>query len=158
MNRIARSRANQHIFMKWGAPALVGYAMVPNLLLRINRYVKPEHRLTASEMVVLLLIVSYWRAAKPQPFPSIEKLAVDSCISTRQIKRIVKSLEAKGYMKVEKAAVAGYIFRNVYNLTQTRRRLEGIYLKTVKPSSAEIAKFEAEDVIDGFYINDELPY
>lgn len=111
---------------KWGMSMRLGFVMVPYLLLRINQFVQPRLRLSSSEIFLLLVIASYWIRAETSPFPSIEKLSRDTCISERQVKRIIKSLKSKGYIKINKAQAKRGFYKNVYDLGETKLRLDGV--------------------------------
>jgi hypothetical protein len=74
-----------------------GWVGVPDFFLRGAANLKP-YSLTASEqMFILQLMAHKW--TEEAPFPSYARLAKRMGISTKQVQRIARSVEAKGYMQ-----------------------------------------------------------
>jgi predicted transcriptional regulator len=107
----------QDIAAKWVLEvAERGFAQIPNYLIQLNLFVHDDHKLSPTEMVVLLQLVATWWKKDEMPFPSMNTLADRAGISERQVQRSIKSLEQKGYLKKAKKKIKGVIASNVYDL------------------------------------------
>jgi hypothetical protein len=85
---------------KWGAQvAAAGFTAVPNHLLSINQFLDKKHRLSSTELLILLQILSSWWHADQLPFPSKSTIARRLGLSARQVQRALKTLEQKGIIK-----------------------------------------------------------
>jgi len=74
-----------------------GWVGVPDFFLRGHANLKP-FALTASEaMFVLQLMAFKW--TEDDPFPSYTRLATRMGVTVKQVRRIARSIEAKGYLK-----------------------------------------------------------
>lgn len=83
----------------WGICEETNFTKVPEVFLSINNYVKENSRkLSPVEMIVLLHLITAWQ--QDLKFPVLPKsfFADRLDISTRQIQRILSSLETKGYI------------------------------------------------------------
>ena len=86
---------------RWGAATIrFGFTGVPNLLVRLNALEETRgcERITAAEMFVLIVILEHWRNHRVQPYPSIERIARYTGLSSRHVRRLVRSLVAKKYL------------------------------------------------------------
>lgn len=102
---------------KWGEPvAQRGFAQVPNYLLLINQFLDEDHRVSPTELLVLIQLVGSWWKKDALPFPSMATLAKRCGVSTRQIQRAVNSLEAAGFIQRVKRRSSGIISSNAYDL------------------------------------------
>jgi len=109
---------------KWGAPvAQRGFSQVPNYLLLLNQFLDEDHRLTPTELLVLIQLVGSWWKKDALPFPSMATLAKRCGVSTRQIQRAVNSLEAGGFIQRVKRRSSGIISSNAYDLDPLVRLL-----------------------------------
>lgn len=85
---------------KWGDDALqAGFTILPNHLIAINQFLPSSQRLSPTEIIVLLNVVSFWWGAEKMPFPSNTTLALRCGISPRQVQRAIKTLEAGGLVR-----------------------------------------------------------
>jgi hypothetical protein len=74
-----------------------GWVGVPDFFLRGHANLKP-YALTSSEaMLVLQLMAFKW--TEEDPFPSYARLATRMGVSMKQVRRIARSIEEKGYLK-----------------------------------------------------------
>ena len=49
------------ILSKWGRPVVErGFTQVPNILLQVNMFVHDDHKLSATELVILLHLIAAW--------------------------------------------------------------------------------------------------
>lgn len=78
----------------WGTAILdEGFTSYPNLLIKSYRKLGIEH----GEMMLILTILTYKHDHR-DPYPSIQRLAEDMCVSDKQIKKWLKSLREKGFI------------------------------------------------------------
>jgi predicted transcriptional regulator len=117
----------QDMLSKWGREvAERGFTQVPNYLLQINMFVHDDHKLSPTEMVVLLHLVATWWKKSEMPFPSMNTIADRAGISERQVQRSIKALEQKGYLKKTKKKIKGVIASNVYDLSPLVKVLDEV--------------------------------
>jgi len=87
-------------FEKWGIDIVrAGYTLVPNHFININLYLSKESKLSPTELMVLIIIISNWW--NPRMFPAASKKYIgDRCnLSNRQVQRIISSLEEKNIIQ-----------------------------------------------------------
>lgn len=109
-------------YAKWGIDVVrSGYTLIPNHLIGINLYLSKKCKLNATEQMAILVIISNWW--DPERFPAASKsyIAERLNISSRQVQRVIKSLESKGALKrVDGGNSTGganaYDIRNLLNL------------------------------------------
>jgi len=102
---------------KWGKPvAERGFAQVPNYLLLLNQFLDREHRLSPTELLVLIQLVGSWWRKDALPFPSMGTLATRCGVSSRQIQRAINRLESLGLVQRVKRRSSGIIASNAYDL------------------------------------------
>lgn len=117
----------QDIVEKWGvAVARRGFAQLPNYLLQVNSFVAEEHKLTATELLVLIHLVASWWKKEEMPFPSMRTLSERSGISERQVQRAIKGLEEKRYLTKTRKRIKTVLATNVYDLSPTVRVMQEI--------------------------------
>lgn len=111
---------NPHSFSvkgKWPESVLgQGFTAVPNSLI----YYRSKLDITIPEFFVIVAIDSFRWDNWNQPFPSLEKLALVTGLSKRQISRITGELECKGYI----VKTRRYNKTNLYDLTPLGEELE----------------------------------
>lgn len=108
----------QDIEAKWGKLVVQrGFTQIPNYLLQVNMFVHDDHKLSPTEMVMILQLVASWWKKDDMPYPSMSTLADRAGISERQVQRSIGSLEKKGYLKRGKKKIKGVIASNVYDLS-----------------------------------------
>ena len=87
---------------RWGKHSTLfsrpeGWVGVPDFFLRGHANLKP-YALTATEaMFVLQLMAFKW--TEDDPFPSYKRLATRMGVSVKQVRRVARSIEEKGYMR-----------------------------------------------------------
>lgn len=102
---------------KWGDEvAGRGFAQVPNYLLLMNQFLAEDHRLSPTELVLLIQLVGAWWKKDEMPFPALKTLGVRAGVSDRQAQRAISKLEEEGYLKREKRKRGRLIASNSYNL------------------------------------------
>lgn len=121
---MVHTRWQHGLVSKWGEwPVEFGFTMIPNLIIRINQFLREKDKMTASEMFVVITIMSYWYSPKNKPFPTVSKISSDTSISERQIKRILSSLKKKGFINVNRASFAKSM-SNSYDFTPLKHIIE----------------------------------
>ena len=84
---------------KWGQLVVAGgFTSIPNYLLSINQFLDERLRLSSTELVVLLQILSYWWHKDRMPFPSKSTIAKRLHLSDRQVQRAISGLERKNFI------------------------------------------------------------
>jgi len=85
---------------KWGKAAIAGgFTIIPNHVLSMNQFLPEESRVSPTEMVVLLQILSSWWSRDKMPFPSKATIGQRAGLSPRQVQRALTSLEEKGFIE-----------------------------------------------------------
>lgn len=102
---------------KWGTlVAQRGFAQVPNHLLLLNVFLDEEHRLTPTELLVLIQLVGTWWRTGDLPFPSLSTLATRCGVSSRQVQRSINRLEKLGFIQRINRRTKGMMANNAYDL------------------------------------------
>jgi predicted transcriptional regulator len=102
---------------KWGVlVAQRGFAQVPNHLLLLNAFLDEDHKLSATELLVLIQLVGTWWKTGDLPFPSMTTLATRCGVSSRQIQRSIDHLEKLGFIQRVKRRTKGIVANNAYDL------------------------------------------
>jgi predicted DNA-binding transcriptional regulator len=95
-NSSASSQANLihpgQIASKWGDAVSLGFLAIPDALL-INQ---ANLKLTTTETMVLLNVLSYWWFAERKPFPRTSVIARRMGVSNRTVQRALEQLQKKG--------------------------------------------------------------
>ena len=95
-----------------------GGVPIPDLFFSINKYIySPEKHISPQEMIILLRLLSLWKGKPSYPAPSKSVLADEMGLSSRQIQRILSSLEEKGYIAKISQYENNARVENVYDLT-----------------------------------------
>lgn len=85
---------------KWGSAAITaGFSILPNHLISLNQFLPEERRISPTEMLVVMQIISSWWSKERLPFPSKATLALRAGLSSRQVQRALTALEQKGYIE-----------------------------------------------------------
>jgi hypothetical protein len=74
-----------------------GWVGVPDFFLRGHANLKPYALTPTEAMLVLQLMAFKW--TEEDPFPSYARLAGRMGVTVKQVRRITRSIEAKGYLK-----------------------------------------------------------
>ena len=113
---------------KWGGEAIdAGFTIIPNHLLGINEFLAPEKRLSPTEIVVLLQLLTAWWSAERMPFPSKNSIAKRTALSPRQVQRSLTGLEEKGFIsRIARFTPDRGRLSNVYDLEGTVMRVSAV--------------------------------
>jgi DNA-binding MarR family transcriptional regulator len=116
---LVKTKASQ----RWGDQVTAaGFTSVPNYLLNINRFMDKNDRLSPTELLVLLQILSYWwhpydpdLATRSAASKSI--IAEHLGVSTRQVQRALTGLEKKGLIERIRSSNGKGRISNEYDVT-----------------------------------------
>jgi len=109
---------------KWTAAVIAhGYTAVPDLLLSHMS----QLGLTPTELVLLLQLLRYWWTAEHLPFPSKRKLAQAMGCSEKNVQKVMKGLEARGFVvRVQRRRAADRSDSNIYCLDPLVGKLRAV--------------------------------
>jgi biotin operon repressor len=101
--------------------AVHGWTGIPNAALR--EVYRLEPRLTATELLLLLLVATWRRSADDHPF--VKKGALARCLglSTEGVKKALQSLKRKGYIRRSLSAENGYMVTDITPFIERLDRL-----------------------------------
>ena len=91
-----------------------GFAQVQNYLLLLNQFLGREHKLTPTELLILIQLVGSWWKKDALPFASMSTLATRCGVSARQVQRAVTRLEKMGVLQRVSRRTRGIISSNAY--------------------------------------------
>jgi DNA-binding Lrp family transcriptional regulator len=81
---------------RWGANAIAGgYTVVPDVLVRSMK----ELKLARMDLLILMVLATYWRSADDMPWPSKDTIATMLDVDPQTVRRSVKKMEDLGYVK-----------------------------------------------------------
>lgn len=134
---------------KWGPlVAQRGFAQIPNHLLLLNVFLDDEHKLTATELLVLIQLVGTWWRTNDLPFPALSTLAARSGVSSRQVQRSINRLEALGFIRRINRRTKGIMANNAYDLAPLVRLLNQVAKAFPNPYPRSIDKAAAKALSD----------
>lgn len=106
---------------KWGkAVAAQGFCMLPALLLRAQRRLG----LSPSQLAVIIQLCDFWWDDDKVPWPKKETIAQRLNLSEKQVQRIVRDLEGRGYVKRVKRVTRHGQTSNGYDLAGLVQKLQ----------------------------------
>lgn len=118
MEQTVSDNATPDVTLKWGVDvAERGFSQIPNYLAFLNQFVEVDQRLSPTELLLLIQLVSVWWKKEDQPYPSMATLAVRCGVSERQVQRAVTRLEKLNLLKRVKRRTSGIIASNAYDMT-----------------------------------------
>jgi len=81
---------------KWGAAVMaLGFCIVPALLFRAQRRLG----LSSRQLALILQLAEFWWEEGKDPWPKKETIAQRLGISEKQVQRLVRELEQRGYIR-----------------------------------------------------------
>ncbi|WP_078430460.1 DnaD domain protein [Alkalihalobacterium alkalinitrilicum] len=105
------SEQDSKIELMWGNEILDdGFSILPNMLIRYAR----KLGLTYGE-IHLINVISTYKHDNRDPYPSQEAIAEHMDITTRQVRKMIESIEEKGLVMVGQRTAEGKFKSNVYN-------------------------------------------
>jgi len=132
---------------KWGElVAQRGFAQVPNHLLLLNIFLDEQHKLSPTELLILIQLVGTWWRTDDLPFPSMSTLANRCGVSSRQIQRSVNHLEALGFIQRVKRRTKGIVASNAYDLEPLANVLNHVAKAFPNPYPRMVDKKAVKDV------------
>ena len=98
----ATPTVDRKLAARWGKHSSLfsrpeGWVGVPDFFLRGHANLKPYAITPTEAMLVLQLMAFKW--TEDDPFPSYARLAGRMGVTVKQVRRIARSIEAKGYLK-----------------------------------------------------------
>lgn len=106
---------------KWGADVMAqNYCMVPSLLLRAQRRLG----LSAQQLALIIHLCDFWWYDDKLPWPKKETLAERLGLTEKQIQRIVRALEERGYLKRIRRTTRHGQTSNGYDLSGLAEKLQ----------------------------------
>ena len=140
------SKSVTDISDKWGAlVAQRGFAQVPNHLLLLNSFLDDDHKLSPTELLILIQLVGTWWKTGDLPFPSMTTLAARCGVSSRQVQRSIDHLEKLGFIQRVKRRNKGIVANNAYDLeplvkvlTHVARAFPNPYPRVVDPQALKL--------------------
>jgi hypothetical protein len=106
---------------KWGADVMArGFCILPSMLFRA------QHRLglNLGQLALVVQIAEFWWEASKNPYPKKETLAARLGISPKQVQRIAKQLEDRGYLKRVRRVTGRGQTSNGYDLAGLVKKLQ----------------------------------
>lgn len=134
---------------RWEVVAEAGYQALPDVLL----FAQSELGLTSEELNVLLNLTAHWWRPKDVVFPRANTIASRMGVSARTVQRILKSLQAKGFIVKSRAADG----RPVFDVTPTRVLLTPFAMKRIE-GKRQAAKLRELDLARLFLDGDESSF
>lgn len=132
---------------KWGdLVAQRGFAQVPNHLLLLNTFLDEDHKLSPTELLLLIQIVGTWWKTSDLPFPSMTTLASRCGVSSRQIQRSISRLEKLGFIQRVKRRNKGIVASNAYDLEPLTKILNYIAKAFPNPYPRAINRQAIKDI------------
>jgi hypothetical protein len=106
---------------KWGRQVMsIGFCILPALLFRAQRRLG----LSGMQLALITQIAEFWWQGGKFPFPKKDTLAQRMGISDKQVQRIARQLEQRGYLARETRMTAHGQTSNTYNLSGLVKKLK----------------------------------
>jgi hypothetical protein len=106
---------------KWGAEVMaLGFCILPSLLFRA------QHRLglKSTHLAVILQLAEFWWHDDNLPFPKKQTIAERVGLKEKQVQRLIRDLEQRGYIaRIERKTPHGQA-SNFYNLSGLVKKLK----------------------------------
>lgn len=123
--------SKRHSESKWGASVIKqGFCILPSLLLRAQRRLG----LSAIQLAFVLHLAEFWWEDGKIPWPKKETIAERLNVTEKQIQRIARDLEKRGYIQRVKRMTRHGQTSNGYDLDGLVKKL-----KELAPEFAEAA-------------------
>jgi predicted transcriptional regulator len=130
---------------KWGTlVAQRGFAQVPNHLLLLNIFMDDKHKLTSTELLILVQLVGTWWRTSELPFPALSTIGERCGVSTRQVQRSINRLEKLGLIKRINRRTKGFMANNAYDLAPLAKLLNEVAKAFPNPYPRRIDKAAIE--------------
>ena len=126
--RVAKLRSEQ----KWGVEVIsVGFVILPSILFRAQAWLG----LKATHLALILQLAEFWWYDDQLPWPSKRTLAERMGLSEKQVQRLAKDLEDRGYIRRRSRMTPHGQTSNAYDLAGLVAKL-----KTLAPEFIEAKK------------------
>ena len=133
---------------KWTPEVIAfGFTAVPDLLLKHMG----GFRLSPTELVLLIQIMRFWWDADTAPFPSKRTLATAMGCSEKNIQKVIKGLEARGFLRrLQRRKGQDRSESNIYDLEYLVSRLLGLAIALGEPQQRQYAEQDEEAPLSGY--------
>lgn len=122
---------------KWGKDAIsAGFTVIPSHLMAINQFLPEDDRVSPTEMVVLLQVLSSWWSKERMPFPSKATIGQRAGLSPRQVQRALTGLESKGFIERQARSSSSR------GRTSNQYNLDGVVTKVATAAKANPRAFK----------------
>lgn len=108
---------------KWGKPVIdQGFCIIPALLFRAQRRLG----LSATQLALILQLSEFWWYDGKLPWPKKETVADRMNISEKQVQRLVRDLEKRGYVTRVRRVTRHGQTSNAYDLSGLVAKLQAL--------------------------------
>lgn len=115
---MSTKEVNSKTYEKWDFDiGRSGFSVIPNQVFFINQFLPENERLSSTEVLLLLNLLTWWWEKDSMPFPSKGLLSTRLGISERQIQRAIKTLEGKNMLRSVPRFENGKQRSNQYDLS-----------------------------------------
>ncbi len=119
---------------KWGTNVIEqGYCIIPALLFRAQRRLG----LSATQLAVILQIAEFWWDDGKLPWPKKETVAHRLNISEKQVQRLVRDLEMRGYVRRVMRVTRHGQTSNAYDLSGLVAKLQELAPEFAEAAAAK---------------------
>ena len=119
---------------KWGVDVMaVGFCILPSLLFRA------QHRLglKSTHLAVILQLADFWWYDDKLPFPKKQTIAERVGLKEKQVQRLVRDLQQRGYLKrIERKTPHGQT-SNSYDLSGLVKKLKELAPEFIQAADAK---------------------
>jgi predicted transcriptional regulator len=115
---VAKTRSEK----KWTKPVMdcCGFCILPSLLLRAQARLG----LSATQLLLVIHLIDFWWSDEEVPWPKKETLGERLGLSDKQVQRLVRALEQRGYVQRVVRTTRHGRTSNGYDLSGLVRRLQ----------------------------------
>ncbi len=119
---------------KWGKDVMAqGFCILPALLLRAQRRLG----LSATQLALIIQLADFWWDDDRAPWPKKETIADRLNLSDKQIQRLVRQLEQRGYVQRQKRVTGRGQTSNGYDLSGLVSKLKELAPEFAAASAAK---------------------
>jgi predicted transcriptional regulator len=103
-----------------------------------------KHKLTSTELLVLVQLVGTWWRTNDLPFPALSTIAARCGVSTRQVQRSINRLEKLGFIRRINRRTKGFMANNAYDLAPLVKLLNEVAKAFPNPYPRSVDKAAVE--------------
>ena len=129
-----RPPGRQQSEKKWGVAVMkLGFCILPALLLRAQRRLG----LSATQLALIVQLADFWWNDDKLPYPKKETLAERLGLSEKQIQRLIRGLEQRGYVQRHKRMTKHGRTSNAYDLSGLVEKLAALAPEFAEAAAAK---------------------